>query len=62
MCAARATSGALGVLLSLDAKFLNSSPPPKKNTLSILTHTVIFLNILATELESRDIVKEISNR
>ena len=59
MCAARATSGALTLLLSVDAKFVNSL---KKKTLSILTHTITLLNILATELKSQDIVKDIYNR
>jgi hypothetical protein len=59
MCAARNTSGALALLLSIDAKFVNNF---QKKTLSILTHTITLLNILATELQSRDIVKEIYNR
>jgi hypothetical protein len=56
MCAAHHNSGALALLLSLDDKFVNNS---QNKTLLILKHTITLLIILATELQSQDIVKDL---
>ena len=55
MCAARNTSGALALLLSLDAKFVNKF---QKNTQYFNTHYTI-VPYLSNRVKSRDIVKEI---
>ena len=57
MCAERNTSGALALLLSLDAKIVNNF---QKN-IQYLTNIITLLHILAIELQSRDIVTEIYN-
>jgi hypothetical protein len=48
MPAARNTSGAFGMLLSPNNKFVNTS---KKEELNILTRAIRFLHIIATDLE-----------